>query len=66
MNLKLDIEWLLKALACVILVLAGFGKVFAAIIGFNEGTGIFGSLCLGLGVYLAAPLVGGLLKKPTP
>ncbi len=62
--MKIDIETALKALGCAILILAGFGKAAAALVGFEGGTGILGSLCLGVGIYLAAPIVAGVIKPP--
>ena len=66
MNLKLDVEWIIKAAACAVWILAGFGKIAAIMVGADpNSTGIVGSVALGLGLYAAAPLIGGLLKKPT-
>lgn len=65
MNLKIDAEWALKAAAAFILIMAAFGKavagVAAAPAGAAPGSGN-AALCLALGLYIAAPLLGGLLK----
>lgn len=66
MQVRVDVEWVIKALAATVWILAGFGKIAAIMVGADpNSTGIVGSVALGLGLYAAAPLIGGLLKKPT-
>ena len=61
---KFSVEWLIKVAGVAVLIAAGFGKSLAAIFNANaESTGIIGAIALGVGLYLAAPIAGDLLKK---
>lgn len=63
---KFSIEWILKVAGVATLILAGFGKFAATFVGADpNATGIVGSIAFGIGLYLAAPIVGDLLKKPS-
>lgn len=66
MNVNFNVEWILKAAAAVVLILAAFGKSLLALgaaTGPAVGCGSHdAALCLGLGLWIAAPLIGGLVK----